>query len=159
MKIFKGQLTDVYAGTFTPAGYDSTVDGNYITTYTSPSRVRESGVTKVRTKPLDMSQYIETGKNRMVALWSHINGSNQVQGASGCSIQITYQVAPSLSGCSWYTVSGKFRTGGTSISGVSGTHLATLSSPVLMPWWRLEFCGQFKHSTSDMTVDYALVLE
>lgn len=160
MKMFKGQLTDTGAGTFTPAGYDHTVGGNYITTYTSPSRVRQSGVTKIRSKPIDMSQYLEAGRNRQVCFWSHINGNTQVQGASGASIYIAYQVSPAASGATWYTVSGKLRTSGTSVSGTSGTYVSELSSPVLMPFWRLEFCGQLgKHSTADMTVDYALVVE
>jgi len=160
MKIFEGQLSSLYTGLFTQPDFDKTVNGNYIKTYTSPSIVQEGGVTKIRTKPFDMSKYYTLGVNRNFTLYSHINGSTMVDGGGGASISIGYQVASKSSGATWTTVAGKLRIGGTSISGTSGTAVASITSPVMMPFWRLEFTAlKTSHSTADMTVDYALVVE
>ena len=160
MKIFKGQLSDVCNGTFTMPDFDKTVNGNYVTTYTSQNTIRESGMTKFHTKPFDLSKHYTLGINRKFTFYSHINGGNLVGAGAGSSIYIAYQVCPEKSGSSWYTVSGRLRIGGTSVSGTSGTEVTTISSPVIAPFWRLEFAvPPASHSTGDMTVDYALITE
>ena len=159
MKIFKGQLSDIWTPTITPDGFDHVSPaGGYVTTYAGQGVVREGGVTKVRTKPFDLSKYY-TYDNRYFSLWTHVGGSNGNQGAvQNKGVTVAYQACYTPSGATWLTIA-TLRASGTSINGTSGTAYANVSTPLIGPWWRLEFSYARAHSTADMTVDYALCVE
>jgi hypothetical protein len=159
MKIFRGTLSDIWTPTFTEPDFASQYHGNYSQTYAAQGIVREGGVTKMRTKPLDLSRYRELGVNRNFALYSHVNGSNQATGTDASKgVTISYQCAPASSGATWTTIA-TLRGSGTSISGTSGTAMTAIGNPCISPFWRLEFSVARAHSTSTMQVDWALIAE
>ena len=164
MKIYKAQLNNIGAAS-TPYITEHDFDhvsraGGYVSGYTAQDITRSGGVTRCHSKPMDLSRYRTLGMHRNFSLWTHINGGNGNNGTAlgNKGVTVAYQACYASSGATWYTA-GVLRGSGTSISGSSGTYFANIASPLIAPFWRFEFSWAVSQVTSDLTVDYALMVE
>jgi hypothetical protein len=98
------------------------------------------------------------GKNSRFYFWSAIAGSTGAGGPSGSSVYITYRGIPFSSTSGVYSAN-RLRTGGSSVSGTSGTAGTVISSPLVSPFWQLEVAYVKCNTTMDMEVNYSMLIE
>ncbi len=110
-------------------------------------------------QPFDLSQHFRNDPmSRDFSSWSSVTGSMGKQSPSGASVQILYEGSIATSGSTFYAGPNKLRTSGTSVSRVSGSYMARISTPMVAPVWRLVVVGAFA-GACNMVISYGLMVD